>query len=474
MAACLLAAANLVSVQAGSPSASPHPTAPPEPSGVGRAAVFWLAVSPAYDQTGLVAAVVQSADCSAACLWTSHDGGATWGEVSPRVTATRVWVAADASGHDVIFVLRQADVARSDDGGSTWTRVGDPGFLQTAPSFPADGLAAVATDKGDYTIVKGAVAPVTGSAGALSDSSFMFAPRYPEGGSWAPTLLVGSDKRQGLPMVEQCSADLVCRGGAVLPGAVVFSMPVSLYPSSTYGTDGVVFAQSGRGIYKSTDAGHSFTPLTIGQQGATATATGMFALPPTYSERGPVRSAYAAVLQIFQDAANPKNSHSSGGIYKTTDGGMTWIRVGSPSPLDRGALSVAVAPDGRVFAGYVSSYGQGLLCSADGGAQWAATCPAVGQHKGATASSGSSVLVTPHACSGGDCGRAAAVSPDAITGSTDGNIANGGNPTAGKNRAAARSGSTGGQRWMLGGGALLVVAVLGATALSRRRRAQAK
>jgi hypothetical protein len=105
--------------------------------------------------------------------------------------------------------------------------------------------------------------------------------------------------------------------------------------------------------------------------GAAVTTTPMAALAPGYAEAGPIRTLYVAVLQLF--SGRPP----SGGIYSSHDGGSTWGRVGSPSPLDRGAVAVAAAPDGRLFAGYLGSGGVGLLCSMDGAA-WEARCPETG------------------------------------------------------------------------------------------------
>src|SRR5207302_4613949 len=125
-----------------------------------------------------------------------------------------------------------------------------------------------------------------------------------------------------------------------------------------------------------------------------------------------VRTAYTAVVQAIIDPADPKKSYAAGGVYRTTDGGTTWSALYSPGPFDSGASAVAVAPDGRLFASFLSSYGSGLLCSVDGGAHWSATCPHVGHwqpHK-----AGTQGAATPAA---GACATACSPSPAAATAS---------------------------------------------------------
>jgi hypothetical protein len=259
-------------------------------------------------------------------------------------------------------------------------------------------VAVAGSTHGDYLVLNGgATQPITGSGRSLADLEFMYSPSFPSGGAHAPALLSGADLHTGLPVIQRCDARLACSGATTLAGASTFSIPVALLPSTSYASDGVVYAQSGRGIYKSVDGGTSFAPLSVGQPGASATATPMLALAPGYRDAGPVRTAYAAVLQAFISGTT---SHSAGGIYRTTDAGATWRPIGSPGPFDQGATAVAVAPDGRIFAGYEGSAGHaGLVCSTDAHT-WQAACPAVG---GGTAKSGGAA----QSCGSTGCSSAA-------------------------------------------------------------------
>lgn len=470
-------------------SALPAPAhAASQPSAVGDQNISWIAVSPAYQRTGLVVALgAPLTGCQGNCmkLWVTHNGGASWATAAATGWGGgRPVIAVDGSGREVLFAA-SSSLQRSVDDGQTWSTVASAGGVLPAPSpqFPSDGAVAVAVAGGqDYVLRGSSSQPVTGSGRTLEDLSFMYAPGYPWAGSHAPVLLAAADTTSAHnPVIQQCTAALACSGGATLPGSTSFSAPESLVPSTDYANDGVVFAQSGRGVYKSVNGGGSFAPLAIvPANGAAGTATPMLALAPNYKEAGPVRTVFAAVFQTFTDQKNP---HTAGGIYRSTDGGATWSSVGSPSPLDSGADSVAVAPDGRLFAGYLEQSGQqasaGLLCSTNG-TSWQATCPAVGG-PGGSASSGAHPTGSAASCSGSGCGSGSS-SPAASQGGAGATPAAGSGTQVG---AGSASGATalgapvaGGSGGMNGGlvalaaiGGLAVVVV---TAIVLRRRAAAR
>jgi hypothetical protein len=199
---------------------------------------------------------------------------------------------------------------------------------------------------------------------------------------------------------------------ALLNGAGPMAGTPNLYLSSDFGNDGAVFAQTASGIFKSSNGGGTFTPMVIGANGASATSTSMMALAPGYRETGPVRTAYAAVMQAF---GTGKDMKRTGGVFRTTDGGTTWNAVGNPGPMDEGVLALAAAPDGRLFAAFLTSHVQGgLLCSTDGGATWQVACPVVG-----TGSNGVNAAKATNApgCSGSGCAAAGGATPASGSGS---------------------------------------------------------
>ena len=428
------------------------------PSAIGNQSVQWIAVSPAYARTGLVVAMAEPMQgCSQNCvhLWVSHNGGASWSQSPARNWAGgRPEIALDGSGREVLLAATGSALQRSTNDGGDWQILAANGTALPAisPSFATGGTVAVANPQGhDYVFSGGSSHAVAGSAGAYVDLEFMYAPAA---GRFAPVLLSAEDGHSQLPVIEQCSAALACSAPTTLTGSSGFSAPAALLPSTAYASDGTVFAQTGRGIYKSTDGGAAFSPLAIvPSNGAEATATPMLALAPGYTEAGPIRTAYAAVFQIFTD---PHNAHSGGGVYQSNDGGTTWHPLGSPSPLDGGVFSVAVAPDGRLFAGYTGEANNrvdaGLLCSQDGGRTWQPACSPVGGGSAATTgSSGPAQCATGCAASQGGAAPSAQASPAAGGQGSDGSGGGGGQATG---VAAVRGG---------GGGvpvALVVIAVV--------------
>jgi len=386
---------------------------------------MWLAVSPSYRKTGLVLASINVPACSADCLrlLASHDGGATW-TVQPAIGwgGGRFSIASSGDGRDVVFGEAGSGVQRSDDDGATWRQVGAAGSPTPSPIFGRDATVAVASTSAgaaDYVMRGASTSPAAGSGGVLVDFGFMLSPSFPAGGRYAPALLSAADANTQSPLVEQCDDHLACTGATALAGAGPWANPVMLFPSSTYAADGTVFAKAGRAVYKSTSGGRAFTPLAIlPDHNGSVTAYPMLALAPSYSELASTRTLYVAALQVVIDKADPSRSRSSGGVLRSTDGGATWSRVGVPNPLDTGASAVAVAPDGRLFAGYLGGPqgSAGLLCSADA-STWAPACPpftvADASVKTSGGSPGRTAPSTP-ACRGG-CGHGVAqvgVAPD--------------------------------------------------------------
>ncbi|HXA28694.1 MAG TPA: hypothetical protein VN193_08085 [Candidatus Angelobacter sp.] len=455
------------------------------PSAVGNASVSWLAVSPGYQRTGLVVAMVSPLTNCNGCiqLWVSHNGGATWSEAAAKGwNKSRPSIAYDGKGHDTIFAAASTGLQRSDDGGNTWTDAGPSGSMATvAPSYPADGSLAVAGAH-DYILSGGQTHAATGSGGAYTDYVFSYPPSSVSGGS-SPAALLSAIDSHSLPVILQCDQALSCHGAASLPGAGTYSAPTYLALSSDFASDGVVFAQSGRGVYKSSNAGGAFVQLPItGTPGAAGTATPMLALAPGYREAGPVKTVYVSVFQVFAD---PKNPHTTGGVYQSSDGGTTWSAAGSPSPLDGGSTAVAVAPDGRLFAGYMHTAGTqgsaGLLCSVDG-RTWAASCPSVGSGDVNAAANAGSANTGAGGCSAcpassASAGGGGATPAGGASGGTNGQAPGGGagGDGSGANLAATGSkASTAGSRLVLP--LVLAAAVLavlgGVSALWRRRTAK--
>lgn len=121
-----------------------------------------------------------------------------------------------------------------------------------------------------------------------------------------------------------------------------------------------LFAAANAGIFRSTDSGATWNPLTNGIPSGTGTKVLLDPTAPTV--------VYAALGRIFGDAGN--------GIYKSTDGGTTFTKLSTGLPTSGvGRISLALAPSqtSTLYAVIQSSASYQLLGaykSTDGGASW--------------------------------------------------------------------------------------------------------
>jgi photosystem II stability/assembly factor-like uncharacterized protein len=366
----LLGLAVLLSVP-GAVAASPTPAsfASIWPSAIGLEAVSWMVVSPAYSRTGVVMVVSTSMRCKTNCghIWVTRDRGSTWRQAAASGwTNGRIAMGVDGNGKEVVFGSGNTAVLRSDDLGETWRAVGTGGMPTVKPSFGSDGAVAVANPSRDYVLTSAGASQVKGSAGTETDTQFSFPPA---GGSFSALLGATDPRTHGL-VVLQCDASLTCANATPLLGTSAFSGTVTMFPSTAYAQDGVVFAHTSTRIYKSSNGGLTFTPVSIVPKDDTNTSVPMMALGPGYAEASP-RTLYSA---LFQVVGTGQDQRSSGGVFRSDDGGATWHSYGSPSVFDQGTFGVAATPDGRVFGGYVNgSGGAGLLCNPNGSG-WRVSC----------------------------------------------------------------------------------------------------
>jgi hypothetical protein len=239
----------------------------------------------------------------------------------------------------------------------------------------------VAGINGDYLLRNDSATTVTGPAGApVIDLSYIVSPQYPASGAYSPALLVAEERHSRQLEILRCTAVFKCTDGTALgnpaEASAFTSASAYLLASQDYASDGTVFAATSKTIAKSTDGGATFKPLTVVAPTTNASPVfPMMALSQGYREGGPVRTAYVAVFRVVGKGAS---SHTDGGVYRSSDGGATWAPLAATGPFAGGASAVAVAPDGRLFAGYLDAQGrQGLLCSTDG-STWRASCPSAG------------------------------------------------------------------------------------------------
>jgi photosystem II stability/assembly factor-like uncharacterized protein len=339
------------------------------PSAIGDQAPLWIAVSPDYARSHMVAALSASmgTPCSGSCthLWVTRDGGASWHIAPQSRDSARLLVLSDSS-HDAIVTQMADTVARSDDDGVTWRALGAAGTPSAAPLLGPGAIAVAVAGAADYVADRGVRSNVDGSSGAYLDLDFAVAPAPSP--SHAAALLAAADRVSGADVVLQCNARLHCDSPAPLPGA---SGDVSLQLRDDYTSSGVVLARTAGALYRSTNGGHSFLPLTLpSRSGAVRTAVaGATLTPMSLTGRDGIDVALIDVVTSGTAIA------TAGGVFQTDNGGAAWHEVGGGSGLlDGGATAIATTPRGRLFAGYVTVHGEaGLLCSEDGQG-WRASC----------------------------------------------------------------------------------------------------
>lgn len=133
---------------------------------------------------------------------------------------------------------------------------------------------------------------------------------------------------------------------------------------------GTLFANNDeRGIYRSLDGGDNWEQVLF-----VSDSTGGIDLAIHPNEP---MTIYAAMWERVRRPDRRSYTGPTSGIYKSTDGGDTWVALngGLPTnPFDKGRISLAIAPSnpGRVYAGYVNDAGVlgNMMESNNAGLSW--------------------------------------------------------------------------------------------------------
>jgi photosystem II stability/assembly factor-like uncharacterized protein len=121
-----------------------------------------------------------------------------------------------------------------------------------------------------------------------------------------------------------------------------------------------------RGIYRSTDGGQTFQKV-LGKDENTGGAD--VAIDPANPE-----TVYASLWEARQGPwENSAWGGSGGGIFKSTDGGKTWrqLTAGVPDGFTQANLAIAPSSPQRLYAAIGHGRGTGIYRSDDGGEHWA-------------------------------------------------------------------------------------------------------
>ena len=272
----------------------------------GRSAVFALAVDPANNQ-------VVVAGNSAGALLRSTDGATTWTQVYTGKTTPTVIVFSSFKPGLVLAGTRGGGVLLSRDGGATWSSAtGLEGRAVRAFGF-ARTLVVAGTDKGVFVSSDGSSWSQSGLAERSIDAIAVASVNAPI------RILAGSD---GPLSVGNLQLYQSVDGGAAWtvlnpPISGTFVVELAASPLPPTGTTRRLIAGTNAGLFASSDNGASFVPLSGGS-----------VLPSTDYTR------VAFITDHFDRfyAASDGGGSRAGGLWRTNDGGQTFISLLPPIP----------------------------------------------------------------------------------------------------------------------------------------------
>ncbi len=286
------------------------------------------------------------------------EGGVQWKSVYPPVvpaedpTIHMFAPAFSPSMPSVAYVAhKQGNILKSTDGGDTW---------QAVSRIESEGrIASIAVDpRRPDTVYVGAGVTVFKSTDG--------------GGEWQPVLAQGTDGAPSDFAISPASSDVVF---AATPGGLFKTSDggatwrrtldhkahsVQVAPSDSR----VVYAGTPEGVFKSSDGGETWVPHTTGMDYINV---GPLAVHPT----DPNTVIAGSNINLWTRYGGPFPASTQGeGIYKTTDGGISWVRKGNEF-IDVDVIEVAVDPDNPDVVYVGTRCSRGLYRSVDGGTSWA-------------------------------------------------------------------------------------------------------
>ena len=281
----------------------------------------------------------------------STDGGVTWTTVYSATGTLPNGVpsiAVDPSSANTVYAVADKTI-KSTDGGNTWSIVWDQGAeIVISPSRPEVLYLMAGANilrSGDHgstwtTIGKPSTSKPYNMQHIAVDSSN---PDKVFAGTWGQGIFISTDR------------GATWSAPTMLTGPADLGVAVAIHPTDNKS----VYVGTSKGeIYRTADAGDNWTRL---------------------ANLGTGNGYQSLITGLVIDPLHPATIFASNldGIYKTTDGGVTWQTI-TTGLTDSRIISLAVDPKNpdRVYAGTSNSRprnitdGTGMFYSANGGASW--------------------------------------------------------------------------------------------------------
>lgn len=324
----------------------------------------WASASVGLAQRDVTALAIDPADTGALYAATSSrvfkttNAAASWSNASTGLPATRMLaLTIDPACTSTVYVGTLVGIFRSDDSGRSWTSVND--------GLTSLGVRALAVDAAGATVFAGA------SGVFRSDDA---------GGIWRPIVRgfvrvrvqdIAVDPTVSTRLYAATSGGVFKSTDAATTWRVMSSGMTNLDVRALV-VDPVVpttlYAGTKRGVFKSKNGGGTWV----------AASTGLTPCPPSTMTPS---SAPPCVMALAIDPLTPSTLYAGTeeGVFKTTDGGLTWAasRTGLPKPVlfggpqfDRVAtLAIDAMTPTTLYAGF-RHRNWGVFKSEDGGDTW--------------------------------------------------------------------------------------------------------
>jgi photosystem II stability/assembly factor-like uncharacterized protein len=286
-------------------------------------------------------------------IFRSTDGGVTWEDRSGPFRDDSLFsevktIIVDPWRSDSVLAFAHhssANVARSDDGGATWTQIAPSACVMSLAAFPDP--------------------PLTLLAGGCREELFI---SHDRGNSWELLSTMGPTEATHLAPLNRDTGVIF----AASPGRARLSRSTDA-GSSWERISGMGFVRL-VDVEPNTEAVYVLSVETMFRSMDRGDSWDEWPIPVSPSCFG-FHPSRPAELYVGDGSSQASHETTVGGVYRSTDGGRGWERIGPrerPTPVE----ALAIASNGTVLVGAMAPFG--VFRSADHGLTWTASRAGMG------------------------------------------------------------------------------------------------